>query len=44
MVAKADGKAAVKANKRVAARIVEASNESVSGKERLGAVRTAGGQ
>jgi hypothetical protein len=41
MVAKAEGKTATKANRRVAARIIKASNESVG--ERVdGAVETAG--
>lgn len=38
-VAKAEGKAAVKARKRVAARIVKANKESVSEKERVGPYR-----
>lgn len=42
MVAKAEGKTAVKANKRVAARIAKESKESVSAKEWVGAVETAG--
>ena len=41
-VAKAEGKTAAKAKKRVAARIIEASNESEGEREWVGTVKTAG--
>jgi len=41
MVAKAEGKTAVKANKRVATRIVKTSKESVGEREWTGAAETA---